>query len=120
MAEVDESNGEEKSEQSAEKESSNTKGALKHFLPHQIGVQKSFHPSNLIFHQSLVSVSYPVGVVSPRTKSPMPVSSTIASYVTLRKAKKPEAKSVSPLHSPNFLLWLALRTIAEATWVYFC
>ncbi|XP_060759828.1 pleckstrin homology domain-containing family A member 5 isoform X1 [Neoarius graeffei] len=66
VAEVDESNGEEKSEQSAEKESSNTK------------------------------VSYPVGVVSPRTKSPMPVSSTIASYVTLRKAKKPEAKSNRP------------------------
>ncbi|XP_053506774.1 pleckstrin homology domain-containing family A member 5 isoform X1 [Ictalurus furcatus] len=66
VAEVDESNGEEKSEQAAEKEPSSTK------------------------------VSYPVGVVSPRTKSPLPVSSTIASYVTLRKAKKPEAKANRP------------------------
>ncbi|KAI5091164.1 pleckstrin-like domain-containing family A member 5 isoform X21, partial [Silurus meridionalis] len=65
VAEVDESNGEEKSEQTAEKEPSSSK------------------------------VSYPVGVVSPRTKSPMPVSSTIASYVTLRKAKKPEPKTVA-------------------------
>ncbi|GAA6086665.1 pleckstrin homology domain-containing family A member 5 isoform X1 [Tachysurus ichikawai] len=62
VAEVDESNGEEKSEQAAEKESSTTK------------------------------VPYPVGIVSPRTKSPVPVSSTIASYVTLRKTKKPEPK----------------------------
>ncbi|XP_047659813.1 pleckstrin homology domain-containing family A member 5 isoform X10 [Tachysurus fulvidraco] len=62
VAEVDESNGEEKSEQAAEKDSSTTK------------------------------VPYPVGIVSPRTKSPVPVSSTIASYVTLRKAKKPEPK----------------------------
>ncbi|XP_046729337.1 pleckstrin homology domain-containing family A member 5 isoform X11 [Silurus meridionalis] len=66
VAEVDESNGEEKSEQTAEKEPSSSK------------------------------VSYPVGVVSPRTKSPMPVSSTIASYVTLRKAKKPEPKTNCP------------------------
>ncbi|KAF5882807.1 pleckstrin homology domain-containing family A member 5 isoform X1, partial [Clarias magur] len=66
VAEVDESNGEEKSEQAAEKEPSGTK------------------------------VSYPVGVVSPRTKSPMPVSSTIASYVTLRKTKKPEPKPNHP------------------------
>ncbi|KAG7320075.1 hypothetical protein KOW79_015928 [Hemibagrus wyckioides] len=61
VAEVDESNGEEKSEQAAEKEST-------------------------------TKAPYPVGVVSPRTKSPVPVSSTIASYVTLRKAKKPEPK----------------------------
>ncbi|KAM9468077.1 pleckstrin homology domain-containing family A member 5 isoform 5-T5 [Clarias gariepinus] len=66
VAEVDESNGEEKSEQAAEKEPSGTKA------------------------------SYPVGVVSPRTKSPMPVSSTIASYVTLRKTKKPEPKPNHP------------------------
>ena len=31
---------------------------------------------------------FPVGVVPPRTKSPTPESSTIASYVTLRKTKK--------------------------------
>ncbi|XP_053097763.1 pleckstrin homology domain-containing family A member 5 isoform X15 [Pangasianodon hypophthalmus] len=66
VAEVDESNGEDKSDQAAEKEPSSTK------------------------------VSYPVGVVSSRTKSPMPVSSTIASYVTLRKAKKPEPKTNRP------------------------
>ncbi|XP_024118712.1 pleckstrin homology domain-containing family A member 5 isoform X4 [Oryzias melastigma] len=38
---------------------------------------------------------YPVGIVSPRTKSPMsPLeSSSIASYVTLRKARRPEARS---------------------------
>ncbi|XP_036005211.1 pleckstrin homology domain-containing family A member 5 isoform X3 [Fundulus heteroclitus] len=37
---------------------------------------------------------YPVGIVAPRTKSPMspPESSTIASYVTLRKIKKPESR----------------------------
>uniref|UniRef100_A0A3B5AVV5 Pleckstrin homology domain-containing family A member 5-like n=1 Tax=Stegastes partitus TaxID=144197 RepID=A0A3B5AVV5_9TELE len=41
---------------------------------------------------------YPVGIVPPRTKSPMspPESSTIASYVTLRKTKKPESKSDRP------------------------
>ncbi|XP_036992471.2 pleckstrin homology domain-containing family A member 5 isoform X3 [Artibeus jamaicensis] len=58
VAEVDESNGEEKSEPVSEMETS-VKGA--HF---------------------------PVGVVPPRTKSPTPESSTIASYVTLRKTKK--------------------------------
>ncbi|XP_072509689.1 pleckstrin homology domain-containing family A member 5 isoform X11 [Notamacropus eugenii] len=58
VAEVDESNGEEKSEPVSEIDSV-TKGA--HF---------------------------PVGVVPPRTKSPTPESSTIASYVTLRKTKK--------------------------------
>ncbi|CAJ1055740.1 pleckstrin homology domain-containing family A member 5-like isoform X2 [Xyrichtys novacula] len=38
---------------------------------------------------------HPVGIVPPRTKSPMspPESSTIASYVTLRKTKKPEPRS---------------------------
>ncbi|XP_034382117.1 pleckstrin homology domain-containing family A member 5-like isoform X1 [Cyclopterus lumpus] len=41
---------------------------------------------------------YPVGIISPRTKSPMspPESSTIASYVTLRKTKKPESRSDRP------------------------
>ncbi|XP_063094376.1 pleckstrin homology domain-containing family A member 5 isoform X7 [Cavia porcellus] len=59
VAEVDESNGEEKSEPVSETESPAVKGS--HF---------------------------PVGVVPPRTKSPTPESSTIASYVTLRKTKK--------------------------------
>ncbi|XP_072528907.1 pleckstrin homology domain-containing family A member 5 isoform X15 [Salminus brasiliensis] len=67
VAEVDESNGEEKSEQSTEKEPSSTKG-----------------------------MPYPVGVVSPRTKSQMPESSTIASYVTLRKNKKPDPRTDRP------------------------
>ncbi|KAG7215922.1 hypothetical protein INR49_031514 [Caranx melampygus] len=41
---------------------------------------------------------YPVGIVPPRTKSPMspPESSTIASYVTLRKTKKVESRSDRP------------------------
>ncbi|MEQ2161020.1 hypothetical protein GOODEAATRI_005383, partial [Goodea atripinnis] len=46
---------------------------------------------------------YPVGIVTPRTKSPMnpPESSTIASYVTLRKTKKPESRCVSVPFSIN-------------------
>ncbi|XP_017658370.1 pleckstrin homology domain-containing family A member 5 isoform X10 [Nannospalax galili] len=59
VAEVDESNGEEKAEPVSEAETPAVKGS--HF---------------------------PVGVVPPRTKSPTPESSTIASYVTLRKTKK--------------------------------
>nr|XP_057924986.1 pleckstrin homology domain-containing family A member 5-like isoform X5 [Doryrhamphus excisus] len=41
---------------------------------------------------------YPVGIVAPRTKSPMnpPESTTIASYVTLRKTKKPESRLDRP------------------------
>uniref|UniRef100_A0A8C5G203 Pleckstrin homology domain-containing family A member 5-like n=1 Tax=Gouania willdenowi TaxID=441366 RepID=A0A8C5G203_GOUWI len=41
---------------------------------------------------------YPVHIIPSRTKSPMnpPESSTIASYVTLRKTKKPEARSDRP------------------------
>ncbi|KAK1790262.1 hypothetical protein P4O66_014167, partial [Electrophorus voltai] len=67
VAEVDESNGEEKSEHTAEKEPCSIKG-----------------------------VSFPVGVVSPRKKSPLPESSTIASYVTLRKSKKPDTRTDRP------------------------
>ncbi|XP_063251271.1 pleckstrin homology domain-containing family A member 5 isoform X15 [Prinia subflava] len=66
VAEVDESNGEEKTEPISESESS-TKGS--HF---------------------------PVGVVPPRTKSPTPESSTIASYVTLRKNKKIDLRTERP------------------------
>ncbi|XP_039426380.1 pleckstrin homology domain-containing family A member 5 isoform X4 [Corvus cornix cornix] len=66
VAEVDESNGEEKTEPISESESS-AKGS--HF---------------------------PVGVVPPRTKSPMPESSTIASYVTLRKNKKIDLRTERP------------------------
>ncbi|XP_077091231.1 pleckstrin homology domain-containing family A member 5 isoform X29 [Siphateles boraxobius] len=73
VAEVDESNGEDKSEQTAEKEPP--------------GVTKG--------------IVYPVGVVSPRTKSPMPESSTIASYVTLRKSKKPDPRTSYPQDRPR-------------------
>ncbi|XP_035406689.1 pleckstrin homology domain-containing family A member 5 isoform X4 [Cygnus atratus] len=66
VAEVDESNGEEKIEQMSESEST-AKGS--HF---------------------------PVGVVPPRTKSPTPESSTIASYVTLRKNKKIDLRTERP------------------------
>ncbi|OXB71723.1 UNVERIFIED_CONTAM: hypothetical protein H355_011223 [Colinus virginianus] len=66
VAEVDESNGEEKTEQMLESESA-SKGS--HF---------------------------PVGVVPPRTKSPTPESSTIASYVTLRKNKKIDLRTERP------------------------
>ncbi|NXU37725.1 PKHA5 protein, partial [Drymodes brunneopygia] len=66
VAEVDESNGEEKTEPVSESESS-SKGS--HF---------------------------PVGVVPPRTKSPTPESSTIASYVTLRKNKKIDLRTERP------------------------
>ncbi|KAG9468853.1 hypothetical protein GDO78_021857 [Eleutherodactylus coqui] len=39
---------------------------------------------------------FPVGIVPPRTKSPPLESSTIASYVTLRKNRKPDAKAERP------------------------
>ncbi|XP_019371155.1 PREDICTED: pleckstrin homology domain-containing family A member 5 isoform X1 [Gavialis gangeticus] len=67
VAEVDESNGEEKIEPVSESETSTAKGS--HF---------------------------PVGVVPPRTKSPTPESSTIASYVTLRKNKKIDLRTERP------------------------
>ncbi|XP_064198903.1 pleckstrin homology domain-containing family A member 5 isoform X5 [Anguilla rostrata] len=67
VAEVDETNGEDKSEQAGDKDPSGSKG-----------------------------LSYPIGIVPPRTKSPMPESSTIASYVTLRKTKKPEPRTDRP------------------------
>uniref|UniRef100_A0A8D3D6H2 Pleckstrin homology domain containing A5 n=1 Tax=Scophthalmus maximus TaxID=52904 RepID=A0A8D3D6H2_SCOMX len=66
VAEVDESNGEDRSEHPSDKEHSG-KG-----------------------------MSYPVGIVPPRTRSPVPESSSIASYVTLRKSKKPDPRTVSP------------------------
>ncbi|XP_077196232.1 pleckstrin homology domain-containing family A member 5 isoform X3 [Paroedura picta] len=67
VAEVDESNGEDKGEPISESETSTTKGS--HF---------------------------PIGVVPPRTKSPTPESSTIASYVTLRKTKKIDLRTERP------------------------
>ncbi|XP_026568700.1 pleckstrin homology domain-containing family A member 5 isoform X5 [Pseudonaja textilis] len=67
VTEVDESNGEEKADPISESEASMTKGS--HF---------------------------PIGVVPPRTKSPTPESSTIASYVTLRKTKKIDLRTERP------------------------
>lgn len=59
VTEVDESNVDEKSEVTTDKESI-----------------------------MLKALAFPVGIVPPRSKSPMPESSTIASYVTLRKHKR--------------------------------
>ncbi|XP_071351504.1 pleckstrin homology domain-containing family A member 5-like isoform X5 [Trachinotus anak] len=67
VAEVDESNGEDRSEHPSDREHSGNKG-----------------------------MSYPVGIVPPRTKSPVPDSSSIASYVTLRKSKKPDPRTERP------------------------
>ncbi|XP_073477489.1 pleckstrin homology domain-containing family A member 5 isoform X8 [Aquarana catesbeiana] len=67
VAEVDESNGDDKTDLTLDMESTTNKGS--HF---------------------------PVGVIPPRTKSPPLESTTIASYVTLRKSRKPEAKSDRP------------------------
>ncbi|XP_040893841.1 pleckstrin homology domain-containing family A member 5-like isoform X1 [Toxotes jaculatrix] len=67
VAEVDESNGEDRSEHPSDREHSGNKG-----------------------------MSYPVGIVPPRTKSPVPESSSIASYVTLRKSKKPDPRTERP------------------------
>ncbi|KAJ8261868.1 hypothetical protein GJAV_G00159370 [Gymnothorax javanicus] len=66
VAEVDESNGEDKSDPTGEKDPSGGKG-----------------------------MSYPIGIVPPRTKSPIVESSSIASYVTLRKSKKPEPRTAN-------------------------
>ncbi|XP_072233977.1 pleckstrin homology domain-containing family A member 5 isoform X6 [Leuresthes tenuis] len=69
--EVDEANGEDKTETSAESKDTTA---------------------------SKAAPPYPVGIVPPRTKSSMspPESSTIASYVTLRKTKKPESRCDRP------------------------
>uniref|UniRef100_H3AQ01 Pleckstrin homology domain containing A5 n=1 Tax=Latimeria chalumnae TaxID=7897 RepID=H3AQ01_LATCH len=46
--------------------------------------------------EKFLGTHYPVGVIPPRAKSPMPESSTIASYVTLRKNKKIDLKMERP------------------------
>ncbi|KAM6306987.1 pleckstrin homology domain-containing family A member 5-like [Podargus strigoides] len=84
VAEVDESNGEEITEQISELEST-AKGS--HF---------------------------PVGIVPPRTKSPTPESSTIASYVTLRKNKKIDLRTERP-RSAVEQLCLAESTRSQMT-----
>uniref|UniRef100_A0A8C9XKY8 Pleckstrin homology domain containing A5 n=1 Tax=Sander lucioperca TaxID=283035 RepID=A0A8C9XKY8_SANLU len=72
VAEVDESNGEDRSEHPSDREHSGNKG-----------------------------LSYPVGIVPPRTKSPVPESSSIASYVTLRKSKRPDLRMGSLMERPR-------------------
>ncbi|KAM3609308.1 uncharacterized protein V6R79_012877 [Siganus canaliculatus] len=57
------------------------------------GEDRSEHPSE---HSGNKGMSYPVGIVPPRTKSPVPESSSIASYVTLRKNKKPDLRMERP------------------------
>uniref|UniRef100_A0A3Q3WLZ1 Uncharacterized protein n=1 Tax=Mola mola TaxID=94237 RepID=A0A3Q3WLZ1_MOLML len=57
------------------------------------GEDRSEHPSE---HSGTKGTSYPVGIVPPRTKSPVSESSSIASYVTLRKGKKPEPRMERP------------------------
>ncbi|XP_019116463.2 pleckstrin homology domain-containing family A member 5 isoform X15 [Larimichthys crocea] len=57
------------------------------------GEDRSEHPSE---HSANKGMSYPVGIVPPRTKSPVPDSSSIASYVTLRKSKKPDLRTERP------------------------
>ncbi|XP_037622827.1 pleckstrin homology domain-containing family A member 5 isoform X19 [Sebastes umbrosus] len=69
VAEVDESNGEDRSE----------------------------HPDR----EQHKGMSYPVGIVPPRTRSPVPDSSSIASYVTLRKTKRPDPRTVSLMERPR-------------------
>ncbi|XP_051911738.1 pleckstrin homology domain-containing family A member 5-like isoform X4 [Hippocampus zosterae] len=53
---------------------------------------------NDVTAENIDTVATKVGVVPPRSKSPMspPESTTIASYVTLRKTKKPESRSDRP------------------------
>ncbi|XP_069084601.1 pleckstrin homology domain-containing family A member 5 isoform X12 [Pleurodeles waltl] len=81
VAEVDESNGDEKTEALAEEESSGAKG-----------------------------IHFPVGVVPPRTKSPTPESLTIASYVTLRKNKKMDLRMERPRSAVEQLCLESPRT----------
>ncbi|XP_023991392.1 pleckstrin homology domain-containing family A member 5 isoform X3 [Salvelinus sp. IW2-2015] len=78
VAEVDETNGEDRSEQS-DRDPSDTKG-----LSYPVGIVPPRTKS-------------PVGIVPPRTKSPIiPDSSTIASCVTLRKGMRPDPHMERP------------------------
>uniref|UniRef100_A0A8C2XS91 Pleckstrin homology domain containing A5 n=1 Tax=Cyclopterus lumpus TaxID=8103 RepID=A0A8C2XS91_CYCLU len=72
VAEVDESNGEDRSEHPSDREHSGSKG-----------------------------MSYPVGIVPPWTRSPVSDSSSIASYVTLRKNKRPDPRTMSLMERPR-------------------
>eukprot|EP00066_Takifugu_rubripes_P016587 XP_011605853.1 PREDICTED: pleckstrin homology domain-containing family A member 5 isoform X5 [Takifugu rubripes] len=57
------------------------------------GEDRSEHPPETPGNKG---TSYPVGIVPPRTKSPVPESSSIASYVTLRKNKKSDSRMERP------------------------
>ncbi|XP_062418924.1 pleckstrin homology domain-containing family A member 5-like isoform X3 [Pungitius pungitius] len=72
VAEVDETNGEDRSEHPSDREHSGNKG-----------------------------MSYPVGIVPPRTRSPVTDSSSIASYVTLRKSKRPDPMAGNQMERPR-------------------
>uniref|UniRef100_A0A096M7M7 Pleckstrin homology domain containing A5 n=1 Tax=Poecilia formosa TaxID=48698 RepID=A0A096M7M7_POEFO len=65
------------------------------------GEDRSEHPSDREHVGNKVGMSYPVGIVPPRTKSPVPESSSIASYVTLRKTKKPDLRTGLYLDRPR-------------------
>ncbi|XP_055795329.1 pleckstrin homology domain-containing family A member 5-like isoform X4 [Salvelinus fontinalis] len=78
VAEVDETNGEDRSEQS-DRDPSDTKG-----LSYPVGIVPPRTKS-------------PVGIVPPRTKSPIiPESSTIVSCVTQRKGMRPDPRMERP------------------------
>ncbi|XP_063073160.1 pleckstrin homology domain-containing family A member 5 isoform X17 [Engraulis encrasicolus] len=70
VAEVDESNGEDKTAE-------------------QLSEGREKEPSSTKVH-------HPVGIVQPRAKSPVSDSTSIASYVTLRKSKKPDSRTERP------------------------
>ncbi|KAM8862120.1 pleckstrin homology domain-containing family A member 5-like isoform 4-T4 [Synchiropus picturatus] len=57
------------------------------------GEDRSEHPAD---YNGNKGMSYPVGIVPPRTKSPVTDSSSIASYVTLRKGKKLDPRMERP------------------------
>ncbi|XP_076424270.1 pleckstrin homology domain-containing family A member 5 isoform X16 [Peromyscus maniculatus bairdii] len=101
VAEVDESNGEEKSEPVSEMEAPVVKEDLSSVpSTHIKQLTTTCNCSSRRFqHPLLASKStgphFAVGVPL-RTKSPTPESSTIASYVTLRKTKKVELRTERP------------------------
>ncbi|XP_049991135.1 pleckstrin homology domain-containing family A member 5 isoform X5 [Alexandromys fortis] len=101
VAEVDESNGEEKSEPVSETEAPVVKEDLGSVpSAHIMQLTATCNSSSRRFqHPLLASTStgshFPVGVPL-RTMSPPPESSTIASYVTLRKTKKVELRTERP------------------------
>lgn len=96
------------------------------------GFDKVYTPVLVFFHWARMltdllfllppGMSYPVGIVPPRTKSPVPDSSSIASYVTLRKSKKPDPRTVSPSTCNFGRLWLFILTLdcSQLIWTSVC